>query len=73
MHRLIVALAFVLPAMWPVGAGAQQIAWVDTEFGAPVLRRANLDGTGLFTWALPSGSLPEGLAFDPTRGRLIWV
>ena len=73
MRRLTILLSFLALALSPVVAAAQQIAWLDTQYGAPLLRRANLNGTGLSSWALPAGSLPEGLAFDATRGRLIWV
>lgn len=54
-------------------ASADQAVWMDTQFGAPVVRRANFDGTGLQSWPLPAGTLPEGLAFDAASGRLIWV
>ena len=72
MSRLAVVVSFLALAVSTMAAAADQIAWLDTRYGAPVLRRANLDGTSLSVLALPVGSLPEGLAFDATLGRLIW-
>jgi len=51
-------------------AGATQLAWTDTYYGAPRLYRARLDGSFPTSRTLVPGSLPEGLAYDPVSGGL---
>lgn len=65
------ALAALL-ATAATAAHAQYLYWVDTNYGAPVLRRAQVYGSFQSEVALPAGSLPEGLAFSPVNGRLVF-
>jgi len=63
---LVAALAVLAPA-----ADAQVLYWLDTNYSAPTINRANADGVALASVALPAGSLPEGLAVDAT-GKVYW-
>lgn len=54
-------------------ASAQYVVWLDTSFGAPVLRRASPSFTSATSLALPAGSLPEGLALARFSGQLVWT
>lgn len=53
-------------------AQAQYLYWLDTNYGAPVLRRAQVYGNFQSEVSLAPGSLPEGLAYSPATGRLVF-
>jgi hypothetical protein len=53
-------------------ADAQVLYWLDTNFGAPTLNKADADGNALGSVALVPGALPEGLAVDG-GGHLYWA
>src|SRR5262245_11605952 len=54
-------------------AHADYLFWTATNYGAPTLNRANDNGAGLVTAALGAGTLPEGLAVDPTFAKVYWA
>ncbi|HTR98079.1 MAG TPA: T9SS type A sorting domain-containing protein [Candidatus Acidoferrales bacterium] len=63
--------ALLIAAMAEGGtARAQNVIYVDTYFGAPVLHSMHPDGSGALVDSLPAGTLPEGLAFSRTLGAL---
>lgn len=68
--RLLVALA--LGACIASAAPAQGLYWVDTQWGAAQLGRSDASGGAISSLALPPGSLPEGLAYEPFSGTLFW-
>jgi len=71
--RGMVMLAWIVAGgLAAAPAFAQQLYWLDTNFAAPALHRANADGSQPTAIALFSGSLPEALALDPATGRLYW-
>jgi hypothetical protein len=71
--RLRCGLAFAALFLTVAGAAhAQYLYWIDTNFGAPVLRRAQVYGNFQSEVALAPGSLPEGLAYSPASGRLVF-
>lgn len=65
----LVAAALGLPAL---PAWAQNLYWLDTNYGAPTLNKADANGAGLASVTLPTGSLPEGLAVD-AAADLYWA
>ncbi len=67
------ALALLWMGLVATPAAAQQLYWLDTNYSAPALHRANADGTQAVSIPLTPGSLPEGLALDASRGRLYWT
>lgn len=71
--RLVVLLATFAVLFTAAAAQAQQVYWLDTRFATPSVNRANVDGTGRVTLALPPGSLPEGLALDRARASIYWT
>lgn len=68
--RLLGAAALLLVA---ASAGAQQLYWLDTRYGAPSINRCDADGGGLQSLALPPGSLPEGLVVDAATASVYWT
>ncbi len=58
--------------LWALPAAAQSLYWIDTNYGAPTLNRANADGAMQNTVALAVGTLPEGLAVAST-GEVYWA
>lgn len=72
-NRLRFGLALAGLFLTVAGAAhAQYLYWIDTNFGAPMLRRAQVYGNFQSEVALAPGSLPEGLAYSPTQGRLVF-
>lgn len=63
---VLIALAALLPG---IAFASSTLFWIDTNYNAPTLNRANPDGAGVTTVPLPAGSLPEGLAVSST-GRV---
>lgn len=70
IRRALVLAALLLPLAEV--AHAQFVYWLDTNYGAPALRRASVYGTDRAEIPLAPGSLPEGLAFSPGQGKLIY-
>lgn len=66
---LLLAAALSLSAR---PAGAQNLYWLDTNYGAPTLNKVDADGNGLLSVPLAAGSLPEGLAVD-AAAKLYWA
>lgn len=66
---VVAALSLALPG---VAFGASALYWIDTNFGAPTLNRADPNGMGVTTVNLAAGSLPEGLAVSST-GHVLWT
>jgi DNA-binding beta-propeller fold protein YncE len=54
-------------------AHADYLFWTSINYGAPTLNRANDNGSGIVTSALGVGTLPEGLAVDPTFAKVYWA
>lgn len=72
-RRLRCAVGMALVAMTVAGAAcAQNLYWIDTNYGAPTLNRSDPNGFGVTTVALPAATLPEGLAAEP-NGRTYFV
>jgi DNA-binding beta-propeller fold protein YncE len=69
--RILLALAAVLVIAG--AAHAQTLYWTSTAYGTPTLNRSNDNGTGLTSVALTPGTLPEGLAVDPTFAKVYWT
>lgn len=63
---LILALAALSISAAP--AASQSLYWLDTNYGAPTLNRASVDGTSAVSVPLAAGTLPEGLAVE-SNGR----
>ena len=53
-------------------ARAQHLYWLDTNYGAPALHRADADGLGATDVPLAPASLPEGLA-AAASGAVYWA
>lgn len=68
-----VAATLLIGALAALPAHAQYVFWLDTHFGAPVLRRASPSFTGVASLPLPAGSLPDGLALARSTGQLVWT
>lgn len=72
-NPLRLVLAFTALLVTAAGAAhAQYVYWIDTNYGAPLLRRAQVYGDFRSELALAPGSLPEGLAYSPVSGRLVF-
>jgi hypothetical protein len=72
--RMNFVAGFALLALFATAArpsAAQTLYWIDTNHGAPVIHRADGDGSVLTSHPLAPGSLPEGLAVDGA-GRVYW-
>lgn len=52
---------------------AQEVYWVDFSYSSPKLNSAAVQGGAIASLNLTSGSIPQGLAFDPVQGRLYLV
>jgi DNA-binding beta-propeller fold protein YncE len=52
-------------------ARAQSLFWIDTNYGAPTINRADVNGVAQASLALGAGTLPEGIGVDAT-GRIYW-
>lgn len=73
-HRILpIVLGLVAALTCSVhSAVAQSLYWLDTQYASPTLKRSDLDGLGVTSLALASGTLPEGLAADAS-GRIFWT
>jgi DNA-binding beta-propeller fold protein YncE len=74
VRRLIPLLVFVSLSL-VTAAHAQpggRLYWIDTNFGAPTLNKADVFGGLISSVALPSGSQPEGIAIDAV-GKVYWT
>lgn len=72
-NSILRALALAAPLALLAGvAHAQYVCWLDANYGAPVLQRASVYGTNRAEILLAPGSLPEGLAFSPSQGKLVY-
>jgi hypothetical protein len=68
---LMLVLLFAGPLL-AAEARAQALYWLDTNFGAPTLNKADALGNAISGVALPAGTLPEGLACDAS-GNVYWA
>jgi hypothetical protein len=70
------AVAWACAALWIAAATpacAQQLYWLDSNYGAPALHRANADGSGVTNLALTPATYPEALTMDRSTGKLYWT
>jgi len=72
MKNMLV-MTVVAVALGQACGTAQQVYWVESTFGSPRLRRSSTDGTARISVALPAGSLPQGVAFDPSGSDVYWT
>lgn len=67
MPLLVIASLVLSPA-----ADAQVLYWLDTNFATPTLNKADAMGNAISSVALPTATLPEGLASD-AGGKVFWA
>jgi low-density lipoprotein receptor class B/Ig-like domain-containing protein len=63
---LLLALCMVLTAEMD----AQEIMWIESTAGSPMLRRAAPDGSSVTSVAIAAGRLPQGVAVDVVNNLL---
>lgn len=70
--RVLLIMAGIVAMTLLPAAKAQTIYWVESSFSAPMLAKANGDGSGVERVPLTSGSSPEGLAINLATSKLYW-
>jgi DNA-binding beta-propeller fold protein YncE len=74
--RAWIALMLLAGSLWASALHAQPslgiLYWLDTNFGAPTLNKADAVGNAIASIALGAGTLPEGLACDAS-GNVYWT